>query len=181
MLEVLLGASGGIFGIVGALAKHGIEIWQAKKKAEADLAVMKEQNRHEALMADKRSAEIELEAKHAVALAEITRAKETDIAAYAALSDSYANDKATYSEAPQSPWMVAVDVARGMIRPLLTLVFSLGLIVLLAVIYKNVPESVSADPKFLESTFYRLIDAFIFLSTSAVGWWFAQRGVSSKN
>lgn len=180
MLEVLLGASGGIFGIVGALAKHGLEIWQAKKKAEADLALIQEQNRHEALMADKRTAEIELEAKNAVALAEITRAKETDVAAYAALAASYDTDKATYSDSPQSPWMVGVDVARGLIRPLLTLVFSVGLMVMLAVIYKNVPESVSADPKFLEATFYRLIDALIFLATSAVGWWFAQRGVSAK-
>jgi hypothetical protein len=178
MLDLLMGSAGGIFGIFGALAKHGLEIWQAKKKAEADLAVLQEQNRHESLMSDKRAAEIELEARNAIALSEIARAKETDIAAYGALGASYESDKAAYSDAPQSPWMVAVDVARGFIRPLLTLVFSGALIVGAAWLYKNVPESVSSDPEFLKNTFFRMVDALIFLSTSAVGWWFAARGIN---
>ena len=181
MLDVLLGASGGVFGIFGALAKHGLEIWQAKKKADADLQLLIEQNRHEAIMADKRAEEIKLEAEHAVALADINRQKENDVAGWSALQTSFEMDRATYSDAKSSGWMIAVDFTRGMIRPTLTLVFSVALILGAAWLYKNVPESVYGSPDFLKSTFYRMIDALIFLGTSAVGWWFAQRGIAGKS
>lgn len=181
MLDVLLGASGGVFGIFGALAKHGLEILQAKKKADADLALLMEQNKHEAIMADKRAEEIRLEAEHAVALSDINRQKENDIASWSALQSSFETDKATYSDAKTSGWMIAVDFTRGMIRPALTLVFSVALILGAAWLYKNVPETVYGSPDFLKSTFYRMIDALIFLGTSAVGWWFAQRGLSGKS
>ncbi len=175
MFDILLGASGGIFGILGALGKNALEIWQAKSKAAQDLAILAEQNRHELAMADKRMAEIELEAKNAVALGEIARLKETDVAAYGAMESSYANDKATYSNAKQSPWMVAVDVVRGLIRPVLTALFSFALIGATLWILTNIDQSVLTQQAFLEGTLYRMVDAFLFLATSAVGWWFAAR------
>lgn len=178
MLDILMGAGGGVVGILGALVKHGLEIYQEKKKEDASLAVLKEQNAHELAMADKQANLIELEATHALALADVNASKEIDVAAYGALSASYESDKATYSNAPQSPWMIAVDVARGFIRPFLTLVFSMALIGFTAWLYINVPEASVSNEKFLNATFYRLIDALIFLATSAVGWWFAARQVS---
>lgn len=183
MFDVLLGASGGIFGILGALFKQGLETWQEKKKAEAALAVLVENNRHEAAMADKRMDEIRLEAEHATVLAEIGRVKETDVAAYGALTESYDNDKATYSNAPTSQWMVMVDAVRGLIRPVLTTVFSIALIGSTWWLLSVVPDETIQNPEFLNATLYRMIDALLFLATSAVGWWFGSRmsgGTSSS-
>lgn len=175
MLDVLLGASGGIFGIAGALLKHGIEVWQSSQEAKKEIALAQEDNRHEEIMADKQKELMQLEAASGLALADVNRAKETDVAAYAALGNSYQADKATYSDAKTSMWMVAVDFVRGMTRPGLTLMFSIALILATAMIWHMVPKEIIATPDFLKSTFYRLVDALIFLATSAVGWWFAAR------
>ncbi|MDL2342459.1 MAG: hypothetical protein QFB87_05280 [Patescibacteria group bacterium] len=175
MLDVLLGASGGVFGILGALFKHGIEVWQAKQQADKEIALAQEDNRHEEVMADKQKELIQLEAQNGIALAEVNRAKETDVAAYAALGSSFDADKATYSDDKTSIWMVAVDFVRGMTRPGLTLMFSIALITFTVMIWGMLPKEVVITPDFLKSTFYRLVDALIFLATSAVGWWFAAR------
>ena len=181
MLDVLLGASGGIFGIAGALLKHGIEVWQSSQEAKKEIALAQEDNRHEEIMADKQKELMQLEAASGLALADVNRAKETDIAAYAALGNSYQADKATYSDAKTSMWMVAVDFVRGMTRPGLTIIFSIALILATAMIWHMVPKEIIATPDFLKSTFYRLVDALIFLATSAVGWWFAARSSTGSS
>lgn len=179
MFDLLLGgATGGVLGVVGALFKHGLEAYQERKKAEASLVLLAEQNKHELAMADKQAILIELEAKNAIALADVNAQKDVDVASYAALSSSYDADKATYSDAKTSPWMIAVDAARGFIRPFLTLIFSISIMVMTAWLWIKIPEAMTGNPEFLKATFYRLIDAQIFLATSAVGWWFAQRGMS---
>lgn len=175
MLDVLLGASGGIFGILGALFKHGLEVYQETKREQQSLLLLKENNLHELAMADKQAALMQLEAKNALKLADVNVTGEVERAAYGALEASYEADKATYSAAPTSPWLIAVDVVRGMIRPSLTLYFAIFLTVLTIMVYTNLPESVYTDQKFLSATFYRLVDALIFLGTSAVGWYFAAR------
>jgi len=182
MFDFLLsGATGGILGVVGALFKQGLEAYQERKKAEASLLLLQEQNKHELLMADKQAALIELEAKNAVTLAELNAQKETDVASYAALNASYESDKATYSDAKTSPWMIAVDAVRGFIRPFLTLIFSLTLIVLTVVLIVNVPDALSGNPEYLKETLYRLLDAVIFIGTSAILWWFAMRPLNKKD
>ena len=178
MFELLLGPAGGAIGIVGALIKHGLELFQAKKKADADLAVLVETNKHELAMADKQAALIELESRSGLALAQVNKAKETDVAAYGALAASYDADRATYSDVKESRWMIAVDVVRGFTRPVLTLVFSTAILILTVWMWTNVPAEVTHEASFLSSTFYRLVDALIFLSTSTVGWWFASRQVT---
>lgn len=178
MFDILTGVSGGVVGVLGALFKHGVEIWQEKKKAEAALSVLIEQNKHELAMTDKQTELMKLEAQHGLALANVVRAQEIDTAAYTALEASYAADKATYSDAKTNPWMIAVDAARGFIRPLLTLIFSMSLIILTTWLWVCVPDAVTQGPEFLTQTFYKLIDALIFLALSTVGWWFAARQVS---
>ena len=179
MLDLLLGASsGGIFGAILALGKHGIEIFQEKKKADASLALLVEQNKQELLMADKQAKLIELEATHALTLADLNASRDTDIAGYTAMTASFENDKATYSDAKQNGWMIAVDVVRGLIRPLLTLIFSLALIAFTAWLWVVIPDIITGNQEFLKQTFYRLVDALIFLATSTCGWWFAARQVS---
>jgi len=178
MLDILLGASGGIFGILGALGKHALEVYQEKKKEEANIAILVQTNAHELAMADKQAKLIELEATHALTLADLNASRDTDIAAYNAIGASFDNDKATYSNAKDNAWMIAVDVCRGLIRPLLTVTFSFALIGLTAWLWLVMPDVIAGSPEFLKNTFYRLIDALIFLGTSSVGWWFGSRGIS---
>lgn len=178
MFDVLLGASGGIVGVLGALFKHTIEVYQERKKAEAQLSILKETNTHELNMAAKHAELIKLEADNAVVLAELNRTKEFDVASLNTLTASYDNDKAAYSDVKDSKWMIAVDVARGLIRPALTTVFSVALIACTILLWFEVPAEVVRTEQFLSQTLYRLIDALIFLSTSSVGWWFAARQIT---
>ena len=173
MLEILLGASGGVFGILGALVKQGIELFQKKQYLANQLAILQEQNRHELLMADKHLDMMKYEAQNELAIAELKMRGELEHARYDAMEKSYEFDKATYSNAPTSGWMVFVDVCRGLIRPLLTIGLSSSLVVFTMYVWRTVPLDVVQNPTFLSSTFYKLVDAFIFLSTTAVGWWFA--------
>lgn len=175
MLEILLGSAGGIFGIVGALFKHGLEVYQTTKKEEQSLLVLKETNAHELAMADKQAALMKLEAANAIKLADITSTSQIEQAAYNALEASYESDKATFSNAPQSSWMIAVDACRGFIRPGLTFIFSAALIITTVILFFQVPEATAGKEDFLKPTFYKLIDALIFLATSSVGWYFAAR------
>jgi len=173
--DVLLGASGGIVGVLGALFKHGLEIWQEKKRAESDLLKMQAEFAHEEIMADKRASEMQFEAENAIKLANIKAESDSEKAGFEALTTSLEADKATYSNAPASPWLILVDVVRGLTRPVLTAIFSFALLIFTASIWSDVPVEVTQSPEFLTATFYRLIDALIFLSTSAAGWWFAAR------
>lgn len=179
MFDLLLGgASGGVVGILGALFKHGLEIWQAKKKAEIDLLVLQEQNKHEQVMADKNAELVKLEADNALKLADVNRLKETDVAGYGALSASIEGDRASYSNAPTSPWMILVDLVRGLTRPVLTAYYTILISILALWILSTIPPDVIKSPDFLKSTFYKLIEALIFLATACVGWWFAARQTS---
>lgn len=178
MFEMLLGPAGGLVGVLGALFKHGIEVYQEKKKNEASLLILVEQNKHEAVMADKEAELIKLEAANALVLTELNKAKEFDNAGWNAMGASYEADRATYSEVKDSPWLVAVDVVRGLIRPALTVIFSAATIAFAAFIWNAVPDTVVSNPDFLKETFYRLIDALIFLATSSAGWWFAARQIT---
>jgi hypothetical protein len=180
MLELLLGTSGGFLGVLGALFKHGLEIYQEKKREDAALSVLIEKNKHELLMTDKEIAIITLEAKNANVLAELNASKEIEVSSYNAMAKSYDADKATYSNAPTSKWMIAVDFVRGMTRPALTLYYAIMLSVFTFCIWSYIPVSVMNDPLFLKETFYRLVDALIFVTTTCVLWWFAARQLNTK-
>ena len=181
MLDVLLGASGGIFGILGALVKHGLEVYQEGQKEERSLAVLKETHAHELAMADKEAKIMQFEADNDLVLAKVKASGEIEQAGIAALSTSYETDKSTYSQDPTNPWLVAVDVVRGMIRPSLTMYFAVFLTLITIFFWQRLPMALYSDPKFLESTFYRLVDALIFLATSAIGWYFAARPSSNSS
>ena len=68
-----------------------------------------------------------------------------------------------------SKWLVAVDVVRGLIRPVLTL----GFLALAAVIYFNLPFVAPMDVG------VRLIDTILYLATTTTLWWFGTRPKSA--
>lgn len=182
MLDIILGgAGGGIFGMLGGLLKHGLEVWQETKKEQASLLILQEQNKHELLMADKQAQLMELEAKNGISLAEVTSNAAIEQAGYAALSHSYDFDKATYSNAPQNIWMVLVDVVRGLIRPTLTLYFAFLLSITTWYLYKVIPLTMYSQQQFHQETFYKLVGAIIFLATASIGWYFAARPSAKSN
>lgn len=173
MLEILLGASGGIFGILGALVKQGIEAYQKKQDLQTQLAITKEQNAHDLAMADKQLAQMKFEADNNISLANIHLQGELEQLAATSLDKSFEYDKATYSNAPLDDRLIGVDVLRGRTRPLLTLFFSVALVMFTVYVWTAVPQSTINNPTFLSATFYKLVDSFIFLATTSVGWWFA--------
>lgn len=184
MFELLTtAAGGGLFGVIGGLFKQGIDAWQRKKQAELDLEVLKEKNRHESEITDKQTEQLKLEAANAITLSELNKSKEIDIAQLGAIQTALSTDRASYATGEQSKnsgWFVAVDVVRGLIRPGLTLILTTMIIVLSFWMWSNIPTNMLTDPDFLKQTFYRLIDATIYLSTTALGFWFGARGVDIK-
>lgn len=176
MLELLLTAgSGGIFGIFGALFKHGLEVYQEGQKEKQSLLLLKEANTHELAMADKQAALMKLEAANAIKLADITATSQIEQSAYSALAASYDADKATYSESKQSKWMVFVDFIRGITRPHLTWLFSYSIIALTVLIFFKIEAHIINDIVLLKDTFKELVKSIIFLGTSSAGWYFAAR------
>ncbi len=182
MLDTLLtAASGGAFGVFGGLVKKGLDLWQDHKQAQTQLEVLKENNKHEQIMQDKQKEYILEEAKNALALAELNKSKESEISWTQGVANLAQYDRATFATgnaAKDSKWFVFVDCVRGLIRPGLTVYLDILLTVLTAwITYEIVrlyPQAVQ-DPEFLKNTFYRLIDAVIFLSTTATSFWFLAR------
>ena len=173
MLEILLGgASGGILGVLGALLKNGLEVYQKNKEAQTGLAIVQEQNKHELLMADKQLEQIKFEAQNSVTIADLNMRGELEKSADSVFEASFANDKASYSTDSASGWMLLVDVYRGITRPNLTNFFVGFLAFLTVIIWYKLPAEVVYSQDFLKATLYKLIDLYIFLGGTVVGWWF---------
>ena len=85
-------------------------------------------------------------------------------AAWSAFEASHHGAAVRWSQG-DSAWLVAVDVVRGLIRPILTV----GFLALAAVIYFHLPMIPPADVG------VRLIDTILYLATTTTLWWFGTR------
>lgn len=157
-----------ILGAAGGLVQRWMEGREKAKQAAVELELRRETNKHElAVMA--------AEAAMAATVAEAKLRGELEHAAVKAQSDSFANDRATYS-APSAAGgigsflLVLVDVVRGLTRP--GIAWS-GLLMLWD-LSQSLPAGELRD---------NVVEALAYIATTAALWWFAARvpsGMSFK-
>ena len=151
--SVLALLSGGATGIVGTVATGVFEHLGARRRDAQEL----ELRRLDIEMARTEAQAAERQAALAMEAAEIR-------AESAALQASYREAGARWSAAGEGGWIVAVDVVRGMTRPVLTV----GLVVLTASIYFG---TTPAEGGIRE----RIIATVLYGMSAALVWWFGDR------
>lgn len=158
---------GSIIGTLGGLFNRWLDLRQKDKELEAQ----KVKNAHDLAMRDKDREEMALEWQHREQIVSIETAGRVDEKAYDAMIASYANDKATYG-------IRFVDMVRGLTRPVLTSVLTLGalavngiLIYLLTEYWHDVPIEDRLKLIFMA------LEWLLFQAGTVIGWWF---GVSAK-
>lgn len=142
--------TGGATGLLGTVVSGGLEFFKQKQKDEHELALMAEQ---------RQNLELEVQGKERVAQIESESAR--DVAESNAFAKSFETAASRWSEG-NSPWLVGVDVARGLTRPLLT-----GYLCALVTVLWFTTE----DPAIRQ----RIVATVLYLATAAVLWWFGTR------
>lgn len=175
-LAAIFGPAGGVVGFLGGLFAKFIEWKKEKELADREIEALKLKQSHELAMQEQERLTMELEAKSAAAIAQITAWKETETAAYGALAAAHESDRRSYAGEGTSGWFVLVDVARGLVRPLVTLYSVVALTALAVWLY----EPAFMDVETRRATFAALINATVFIATSAVGYWFGTRQSGAK-
>jgi len=163
MLDQLLGVAssiltGGATGLLGTVITGGFAFLNSRQRHRQEMAL--------------RELDLQImqsEAAGAERIAAIEAEGASEQAAYGALEASYKAASQRWSRPGEGWAMVAVDVVRGLMRPVLTL----GLLGLTAYIYFEM----MARPAFMTALQARIVDTVLYLVTAAVLWWFGQRGV----
>ncbi len=145
--------SGGATGLAGTLLS-GMLTFMEKRSARA----------HELEKLDRELAIMDREAENAARLAVIEAESKEMEAEWQALQQSY-RQEATRLSSGESPWLVLVDVVRGLMRPVLTL----GLVGMVAWIYAGMHGG--------ETYAEVVVGTVLYLATAAVLWWFGSRQV----
>ena len=168
-MESLIGlfSTGGMGAIIG-LAGSWMTKREDRKKAELDL-------QREIEIGKLRLQEITAESEHELAMAdkEMERAEvEGNIAIESAEIDAFTESLKAQAK---STGIVFVDAVRGMMRPLIT-VFLLGLSTWLAVTVHTLVGGLETISKVELFDLYEIIiQQIIFLTVTAVTWWFGSR------
>lgn len=157
--------SGGITGLVGAVFQGFLHLKENSDKRKFDLEMRR-------LDINELVKEGEIALKQTQAEAESRRI----VGELNAFASSQKADKATYSNKRSSnPWLVAVDVLRGLIRPVLTI----GLVCITVVITIDVVEASGGYENLITqhgtSLASELILSIVYMSSTAVLWWFGTR------
>lgn len=191
MLETLWGVfaaatGGGFMGLLGGLLRQGLDLLNKRAEIQRELEVIKANSAHELAMRDKDIDLMKAEAEANFRLAEEQGNTALGVAQVNAIAASMASDKATFAtgeRAKDSPWFIAVDVVRGLIRPGITILFDLAMlaiwIVLIALLRDTLATLFAAkDPavtKPLMDLLLEVTKSIIFLATTATGYWFIAR------
>lgn len=163
MLDLLMGVlSGGVTGLLGTVLSGGMKFFENKQKHGHELAIMEMEMK-----------QMDREAENAVKIAETEMEGADRTAAWAALEASYKESTSRISTG-DSPWLIMVDIVRGLMRPVMTL----GLLIVLAVIYFTVAESLVAGDG--QSMKVSIIFTMNYLATTSVLWWFGTRMMAKK-
>lgn len=161
MLDLIMGVlSGGVTGLIGTVISGGMKFFENKQKHGHELAIMEMEIK-----------QMHVEAEIAKDVAELEMEGKDRQAAWAALEASYKESTSRMSTG-DSQWLVMVDVVRGLMRPVITL----GLLILMAVIYFTVAQDmVGPEGTPVQVT---IIATVLYVGTTAVLWWFGTRNLS---
>ena len=178
MLETILGvltssAGGGLLGTVGSLFKGKAE-YKARKLELRHEQEMRKLDREELeLEAKLRAEEIEAKGKFDVQLAELEAEAAREVNDAELRTTSYSADKASYG----GGW---VDKIRGIMRPVIT-IYLLGISTYIAVYLTAILNGLGSfgDDEAL-ALYGTIINAIVFLTTTAVTWWFGSRPINKK-
>lgn len=158
MLDFLLNVvSGGATGLLGTVLSGGLKYFTNKQEQAHELAVMEMQMR-----------QMDKEAAIARDIKELEMEGEQAKAAWAGLEASYKEAGRRWSTG-DSQWIVAIDVVRGLMRPVLTL----GLLGLTAGIYFTLATD---DIKMSQA----IVQTVLYTTTTALLWWFGSRQLEKK-
>jgi len=168
MLEAILGifgstGMGGLIGLAGGIASKWLEYKTIGQKLE-----------FEKQMALIRAQELKLEMQHAIALAdkqmEIAQVEgeiQRDVAEMAAFTESQKAGQKVYGG-----W---VDQVRGLMRPVITMYLLAGSSMLTVLLWWTLGGLSAFPPEKLQNLFVHLVDSSVFLTVTAVLWWFGTR------
>ena len=157
MLDSILAViSGGATGLLGTVVSAGTEYFQARQRHAHEIELRRVEMQ---MMAT--------EAASAERVAAIERESEQMRAEHAALVASF-RASTTRMSTGDSRWLVAVDVVRGLTRPVLTW----GFVVMTGIIYFTMSPAADFDGQ--------IIDTVLYLTTTCVLWWFGARHVGRR-
>lgn len=157
MLESLMAIlSGGATGLLGTAVSAGAEFFRERQR-----------HAHEVELRRIEMEMLSAEAASAERVAAIERETEVSKADAAALAASYrsATDRMSRGD---SRWLVAVDVLRGLTRPVLTWVF----VALVGAMYFTSAATGGVREQIVETVLY--------LATTCVLWWFGARHLARR-
>lgn len=164
MLDLLAGVlSGGVTGLLGTIISGGMKFFENRQKHSHELAIM-----------DMEMRQMDKEAAIARDIKELDMESKDNEAAWAALSASYKESTARMSSG-DSPWLVLVDVVRGLMRPVITL----GTLTLMAVIYFTIAQDMAPGPDGIPVQ-VTIVQTVLYIATTSVLWWFGTRNLSKK-
>lgn len=192
MFEVLgglfaAGASGGFLGMFGGLVRKGLDIWEERDRRRQDLAILNSQQEHELKMRDKDREMLEAEAKAEFAITEMQTDGAIEAQRLKTLGTAFETDRAQFATgelAANSPWFIAVDVLRGAIRPLTTILYEFAVLALFIIFVVVLEEPIKAlllskDPgmtKAMMDLLTQVVQTILFIASTTISYWFVGRG-----
>ncbi|AUR96005.1 TMhelix containing protein [Vibrio phage 1.215.B._10N.222.54.F7] len=162
--------SGGVTGLIGTVFS-GVMLWREnanKRKHEIEMRRVD---------IEERKAEAELTMKQIEAETEATKIS----AELNAFNSSIQADRATYSSrGSDSAVLLFVDAVRGLVRPVLTV----ALVIITSIVIFDVIEAAGGYDTVIQAQsaelYADLIHALIYMTTTAVLWWFGAREVKKS-
>jgi len=191
MLETILGifgsaAGGSLFGLIGTAIKGFQEYKDRQAQRTHDLEMRRLDQADMRLEADLAIKQTEADFAGQAALKNIEAAVARDVAADALQGKSYDNDKATYSQGAAAKLtgfignlmrglLVLVDVARGLMRPGITVYLLVVESTICYYLYQLVIQFDLLPPEQALPLFITIVDTLSFLTATTVTWWFGSR------
>lgn len=186
MILTLLGTalSGILAGGATGLLGMGLQRFFDFLKVKQDLALQKLKNEHELAMRDKDAAIMREEWAGRLRVAEREGETQTQVAETQAFQASLLREPERYSNASSLSWgqqwfMVLLDVARGIIRPALTVYLCL----LTTYVWIQVSGKLNLedlDPADVLDIWKMVVGTILYLTTTVVLWWFGTRNKQAQ-